>query len=43
MKKIFTNSEEETMNLGMKVAKRLKKGDIIVLSRRLRLSEKQSL
>jgi len=36
MKKIFTSSPEETMELGMKVAKMLKKGDVIVLSRRLR-------
>ena len=32
MKKIFTSSPEETMELGMKVAARLQKGDVIVLS-----------
>lgn len=32
MKKIVTTSEEETKNIGMKVASRLKKGDVIVLS-----------
>ncbi len=35
MKEFVLNSEEETLAFGAKIAKHLKKGDVIVLSRRI--------
>lgn len=35
MKEIVLNSQEETIALGQEIAKHLKKGDVIVLSRRI--------
>ena len=34
MEEIISNSPEETMELGKKIASTLKKGDVIVLTRR---------
>ncbi len=36
MQEIILNSEKETIELGKKIAKNLKLGDILVLSRRIR-------
>ena len=36
MEEIFSNSPEETIELGKKIATTLKKGDVIVLTRRFR-------
>lgn len=43
MKQIISNSGDETMQIAEKIAPSLKKGDIIILERRFRFSEKLSL
>ena len=43
MKEIISNSGEETIQIAKKIAPNLKRGDVVILERRFRISEKLNL